>query len=62
MKLHQIVFNALYDLPADETENILADDTALMLFGFRFFRQVLFDGISINLKTEAVEKRREQVQ
>lgn len=33
-----------------------------MLFGFRFLRQVLFGENSINLKTEAVEKRREQVQ
>lgn len=62
MKLHQIVFNALYDLPADETEKILADYTALMLIGFRFLRQVLFGEICINLKKEAAEKRQEQVQ
>ena len=55
-------FTGLYDLPADETEKILADDTALMLFGFRFLRQVLFGENSITLKKEAVEKRREQVQ
>lgn len=55
-------FNALYDLPADETGKFLADDTALMLFGFRFLRQVLFGENSINLKTEPTEKRREQVQ
>ena len=55
-------FTSLYDLTADETEKILADDTALMLFGFRFLRQVLFGENSITLKKEAVEKRREQVQ
>jgi hypothetical protein len=55
-------FTKLYDLPADETEKFLADDTALMLFGFRFLRQVLFGENSINLKKEAVEQRREQVQ
>ena len=46
----------------EENEKILADDTALMLFGFRFLRQVLFGENSITLKKEAVEKRREQVQ
>ena len=55
-------FTELYDLPADETKAILADDSALMQFGFRFLRQVLFGEISINLKKEAAEKRREQVQ
>lgn len=53
-------FTGLYELPAAET--ILADDTALMLFGFRFLRQVLFGENSIALKNEAAEKRRERVQ
>jgi uncharacterized protein len=55
-------FTELYNLPAEETEKILADDTALMLFGFRFLRQVLFGENSITLKKGAVEKRRESVQ
>lgn len=55
-------FTELYDLPADETTKILADDTALMLFGFRFLRQVLFGENSITLKQAAAEKRREHVQ
>lgn len=55
-------FTSLYDLPAEESEKLLADDTALMLFGFRFLMQVLFGEISITLKKEAAEKRREQVQ
>jgi hypothetical protein len=55
-------FTSLYDLPADETAKILKDDTALMLFGFRFLRQVLFGENSITLKKEGAEKRREQVQ
>lgn len=54
-------FTELYDLPADETNNILADDTALMLFGFRFLRQVLFGENSIALKQGAAEKRRDRV-
>ena len=55
-------FNELYDLPADETKEILADDTALMLFGFRFLRQVLFGENSIALKQAAAEKRQGRVQ
>jgi hypothetical protein len=47
-------FTKLYDLPADEPEKFVADDTALMLFGFRFLMQVLFGEISIDLKMEAV--------
>ena len=35
-------FAELFDLPADEMQKILADDAELMLFGFRFLRQVLF--------------------
>ncbi len=55
-------FTELYDLPAEENEKILADDTALMLFGFRFLKQVLFGENSISLKKEGAEKRREHVQ
>ncbi len=55
-------FNELYGLPADETKEILADDTALMLFGFRFLRQVLFGENSIALTKAAVEKRQRRVQ
>lgn len=53
-------FTELYDLPAEETSRILADDTALMQFGFRFLRQVLFGENSIALKQEAAERRRER--
>ncbi|MDO8264360.1 MAG: YkgJ family cysteine cluster protein [Gallionella sp.] len=55
-------FTGLYNLPAEETNKILADDTALMLFGFRFLRQVLFGENSITLKQAAAEKRRGRVQ
>jgi len=51
-------FKGLYDLPAEEMKNILGDETALMLFGFRFLRQVLFGENTIPLKKEAAEKRR----
>jgi hypothetical protein len=35
-------FTKLYDLPADENENILANNTALMLFGFRIHCQAVY--------------------
>ena len=50
-------FNELYDLDMEETVEILGDDTKLMLFGFRFLRQVLFGENSIPLKHDAATKR-----
>lgn len=50
------------NLPAEESSSILADDTALMLFGFRFLRQVLFGENTIALKQAAAAKRHERVQ
>jgi uncharacterized protein len=55
-------FTELYDLSADETKTIFADDTSLMLFGFRFLRQVLFGENSITLKQAAAEKRQGRFQ
>ena len=54
-------FSELYDLLGEETEKILADDTALMLFGFRFLRQVLFGENSIAMKKDAAEERLQRV-
>jgi len=50
-------FQDIYDLPPELWEQIQLDDIALMLFGFRFLRQVLFNEVSINLKTDAMERR-----
>ena len=50
-------FNELYDLDTEETIEILGDDTRLMLFGFRFLRQVLFGENTIPLKHDAATKR-----
>jgi uncharacterized protein len=55
-------FTEPHDMPAEEAGQILADNTALMLFGFRFLKQVLFGKNSIALKQEAAKKRRERVQ
>lgn len=49
-------FNELYDLDTEETIEILGDDTKLMLFGFRFLKQVLFGENSIQLKEDAATK------
>ena len=54
-------FTELYDIPADEMKKLLTDDTELMLFGFRFLKQVLFGENSIPLQEAAAEKRRERV-
>jgi Fe-S-cluster containining protein len=57
-------FKELYDVPAAELQAMLGDslesEEALMQFGFRFLRQVLFGEESIPLHQEAAEKRREQ--
>jgi len=50
-------FNELYDLDTEETIDILGDDTKLMLFGFRFLKQVLFGENSISMKKDAATQR-----
>ncbi len=50
-------FNELYDLDTEETIDILGDDTKLMLFGFRFLKQILFGENTIPLKQDAATKR-----
>ena len=57
-------FKELYDVPEAERQAMLGDsqesEEALMQFGFRFLRQVLFGEESIPLHQEAAEKRRAQ--
>ena len=47
----------MYDLPADESDKFRSGDTALMLSGFHFLRQVQFGENSIALKSDAAEQR-----
>ena len=54
-------FNDVYDIPAAEREAILADDVALLQFGFRFLRQVLFGETSIAMREQGVAARRARV-
>lgn len=57
-------FQELYDVPEAERSAMLGDslesEQALMQFGYRFLRQVLFGEETIALHKEAAEKRREQ--
>ncbi|MBM3392056.1 MAG: YkgJ family cysteine cluster protein [Betaproteobacteria bacterium] len=57
-------FNELYDVPQAESQAMLGDtlesETALLQFGYRFLRQVLFGEETIALHQEAAEKRRAQ--
>lgn len=51
-------FKEIYALSDEERQKILGNDTELMLFGFRFLRQVLFGEESIAMHQEAAEQRR----
>lgn len=51
-------FTEVFDLPPDELHAALVDDDALLQFGFRFLRQVLFGEQSIPLREHSVEQRR----
>ncbi len=55
-------FTRLYDIPADEMKQLLIDDTELMLFGFRFLKQVLFGENTIAVHQEAATQRAERAQ
>jgi len=54
-------FGQLFALPLDEREQIVGDDVALMTFGFRFLRQVLFGEESIPLNDAVAKARAEKV-
>jgi len=55
-------FFALYDISAEEMKKILSDDTELMLFGFRFLKQILYGENTIELRKDAADKRKENYQ
>ena len=54
-------FVASYDLPEAELRTLLTDDAALLQFGFRFLKQVLFGEMSIPMREGAAQVRRERV-
>jgi Fe-S-cluster containining protein len=51
-------FAGVFDLPDEELRAALVDDLALLQFGFRFLRQVLFGETTIALRSDSVEQRR----
>ncbi|RKZ37039.1 MAG: YkgJ family cysteine cluster protein [Gammaproteobacteria bacterium] len=53
-------FSNVYDLTAKELEQLKTDDVALLQFGFRLLKQVLFGEMSIAVKSDAMQKRTEQ--
>ena len=54
-------FKDIYDIPDEEQLKILRDDQSLMLFGFRFLRQVLFGEMTIAMREETVAARRNRL-
>ncbi|MDD5175100.1 MAG: YkgJ family cysteine cluster protein [Sterolibacterium sp.] len=54
-------FNEVYAFAEDEKSQLLSDDQGLMLFAFRFLRQVLFGEMSIAIHADSVEQRRERL-
>ena len=53
-------FSELFELDPAETQALLADEVALLRFAFRFLRQALFGEISIPIRADAADKRRER--
>lgn len=53
-------FARLFDLPADEMTAVLADDTALLSFAFRFLHQTLFGEVTIPVHADVAAARRER--
>jgi hypothetical protein len=50
-------FRQVYDVPVEELERLSLDDIALMQFGFRFLKQVLFGERTIPTQPDALETR-----
>ena len=50
-------FAEVYELTEEGSQQLKTDETALMKFGFRLLKQVLFGEITIPLKSDALEKR-----
>lgn len=54
-------FGQMFELPDEELRDTLVDDYALLQFGYRFLRQVLFGEVSIPMRSDSVEQRRARV-
>ena len=54
-------FEELFELDPDFKREILADDDKLLQFGLRFLKQALFGEITIAVRKDAADRRREQL-
>jgi hypothetical protein len=53
-------FTDLFELDAAEKQALLESDEALLRFAFRFLKQALFGEITIPIRADAADKRRER--
>ena len=53
-------FTELFELDPAEKQALLEDDLALLRFAFRFLKQALYGEMSIPVRADAAEKRRER--
>ena len=55
-------FEEIFDVDAETTRKLLADEDELFLFAMRFLKQVLFGIMTIPVKADAREKRIQRIQ
>jgi hypothetical protein len=53
-------FSELFELDPAEKQTLLGNDEALLRFAFRFLKQALFGEITIPIRADAADKRRER--
>ena len=53
-------FTELFELDPAEAQTLREDDEALLRFGFRFLKQALFGEMTVPVRADAAEKRRER--
>jgi hypothetical protein len=53
-------FTDLFELDPAERQALFENDESLLRFAFRFLKQALFGEITIPIRTDAAEKRRER--
>jgi uncharacterized protein len=54
-------FADLFELDPEERQGLLTDDEKLLRFAFRFLKQALFGEITIPVRQDVAERRREQL-
>jgi len=54
-------FQQSFELDEETNRQLMTDDVALMQFGFRFVKQIMFGEVTINTRAEAVKAREERL-